>query len=295
MVGLPVVGFLRIARFFVPVAFVLSAFQIPAAEPLTFFTNVADRLLKSHLDLSVTRIPIYPTNAYSVEANRLLQVAANLYDATQTNWYPSVFRPIIGADPLVPGGLAVTNFVYDPDETTIGDWLNTHSLFDVPLVIGAKKGIPNFNEYVMQTTALCARKLELRRPTTNSPPTETNQMYVLGISNEFAVEAWNSYTQACCIEDVTIRVGTVIGVTLTNDQGLYHETNWAYGSVTNIASNQWSSFEPRALRGGFQVPLHTNIVTLTNSAYRMVPPHIAPIFFGFERGFGYPIPEWTLH
>ena len=259
-----------------------------------FFTNVADRLLKSHLGLSVLRIPVWPTNGFNLEAHRLLQVAANLYDANQTNRYPSVFRPVIGADPLVPGGYAVTNFACDSDVNTLSSWLTFHTQFGVPIIIGAKKGIPNFNEYVMQTTVLAARKLELRRPNTNSPPTETNQMYVLGISNMFGVEAWNSYTQACCPEEVTIMVSAVTGLTLTNDAGLYYETNWAVSAITNIPAGQWSAFEPRNLSGGFQVPLHTNIVLLTNSVYRADPPSFQQLgWSNFERGRGFPLPQWT--
>ena len=45
-----------------------------------------------------------------------------------------------------------------------------------PMVLGAKKGLPNFNEFVFQTAVQVTRKLELVRPSTDSPPNQTNQM-----------------------------------------------------------------------------------------------------------------------
>ena len=80
-----------------------------------FFTNAADRLLASHTNfivnvngfvtnLSTGFIPIYPTNYYTPAVHRMLQLAANIYDATTNKSleigsdfdYPSVFRPIFG-------------------------------------------------------------------------------------------------------------------------------------------------------------------------------------------------------
>ena len=63
------------------------------ACPLNFFTNVASRLLSSQINLDLTHIQIYPTNQYTPAVNRLLQVTVNIYDATTTNYYPSVFSP----------------------------------------------------------------------------------------------------------------------------------------------------------------------------------------------------------
>ncbi len=46
-------------------------------------------------NVNLGQIEIYPTNQYTPAVQRLLQVAANVYDATTTNQYPSVFRPCI--------------------------------------------------------------------------------------------------------------------------------------------------------------------------------------------------------
>ena len=51
-------------------------------SPIGFFTNVANRLLQSQLGLSLNHIQVFPTNQYTPAVHRLLQVTANLYDAT---------------------------------------------------------------------------------------------------------------------------------------------------------------------------------------------------------------------
>ena len=66
--------------------------------PVDFFTNVASRLLSKELNVNLAQIEIYPTNQYTPAVHRLLQVSANIYDATTTNLYPTVFRPLFGTD-----------------------------------------------------------------------------------------------------------------------------------------------------------------------------------------------------
>lgn len=274
-----------------------------ADDPVTFFTNVADRLLRTQLDLSVHRIPVYPTNEYSVEVHRLLQVAANLYDASHSDPFPSVFRPVSGADPLNPGGIAITNFVYDVDAGTVRDWLATNYHYGIPMVIGAKKGIPNFNEYVVQTTALAARKLEVTRATPTSTVYQTNQMWVLGISNFFGLEAWNSYTNALSanfpgVSNVTLEAGVVVDITITNNDNppLFYSNQIVFGIISNIVASEWSGYRPYDPISGFLVPIYTNMALFTNVAYRTLPsPHFEVIGNGnFDVGAGFPLPEWIL-
>src|ERR1017187_1052710 len=71
---------------------------LDTGNPFGFFTNVASRLLTSQLNINLTQIQIYPTNQYTPAVHRLLQVAANVYDATSTNFYPSFFRPLFSRD-----------------------------------------------------------------------------------------------------------------------------------------------------------------------------------------------------
>ncbi len=103
-----------------------SATNFVAWQPLAFFTNAADRMLKTYTTFwkttylpnnvgvltnglnanfvatfnvtnafGVTGIPVWVSNrfVYTPAVQRVLQLAANIYDATTTNYYPSVFRP----------------------------------------------------------------------------------------------------------------------------------------------------------------------------------------------------------
>jgi hypothetical protein len=51
------------------------------STPVSFFTNVASRLLASELKVNLSRIQVYPTNQYTPSVHRLLQVTANILDA----------------------------------------------------------------------------------------------------------------------------------------------------------------------------------------------------------------------
>ena len=262
--------------------------------PLAFFTNAAARLLSTQPELGlgytnfgVTSIPIYPVNYYTPAVHRWLQLAANMYDATTNRlqlstvnpYLPSVFRPIFCRTNNV---VVISGYI---EETNIAflnySWLDLSDpiqraqipnnsrnvtnklIYGVPLVIGAKKGFPNFNEYSMQTAVQVARKLELRKKSAASYPVQTNQLYVMGISNAFGLEAWNSYTNAyprrlqvnAWVQFTTALTnrltGKVVGSPLTLNLG----TNFF------VPKNTWVGKQ-------FQLPLNTNIVILTNMAYR---------------------------
>lgn len=89
-----------------------KAFAIPpvsTADPNVFFNTVAARLLSSELNMDLSAIPIYPTNQYTPAVHRLLQVTANIYDCTTTNYYPSVFRPLFWKTNELIGGVYQTN------------------------------------------------------------------------------------------------------------------------------------------------------------------------------------------
>src|SRR6185436_20487323 len=92
--------------------------KLDTSDPLGFFTNLASRLLQSELNLSLTRIQVYPTNQYTPAVHRLLQVAANIYEATTNRfndaypYFPSVFRPVFtneGGSVYIAGYVDETN------------------------------------------------------------------------------------------------------------------------------------------------------------------------------------------
>src|SRR5262249_37644168 len=133
--------------------------------------------------------------------------------------------------------------------------------FGFPLVVGAKRGFPNFNEFAMQTRVLVSRLLEFRRAAgdTIGPVIETNQMYVIGISNVAGIESWNSYSNPYPRNLQLIVVADLTAV-LTNEVGAILLTNRVFSfNVTNIGSNTWlgwtNAYQPPS---GFLVPLTTN-------------------------------------
>src|SRR5579862_546662 len=159
---------------------IVSATNFFAWRPVDFFTNAADMLLTNsgiNLSLSSSNLQVYPTNFYTPSVHRLLQLAANIYDASTnrvfpgaTNNFPSVFRPlfqstagklgdevyIVGykevkdtAVPLARPGMLDVNV--RADRAALGP-NRLNMVYGIPLIIGAKKGFPNFNEFSMATS-----------------------------------------------------------------------------------------------------------------------------------------------
>jgi len=230
---------------------------------LQFFTNAADRLLRAYTTqwrngnptnfattfywatnfnfvnadqwtnypaFGVGHIPVLVSNqfVYSSAVNRLLQLAANMYDATTNNFgvngnnynYPSVFRPTFwvayeyGYTNVYINGyqqvvlVSGTNDVQLnwPQEVTslqfgasTNNYPNGVNVYGVPWIIGAKKGFPNFNKFGLQNVVQITRKLQVWRstiPTTTSTVFATNQLYVFSVSNSIGIECWNSYSNS---------------------------------------------------------------------------------------------------
>src|SRR5437867_1170664 len=187
-------------------------------SPTAIFTNLAERLLQSQLGVSLTGIEIYPRNDYLPSVHRLLQVAANLYDASTNSarsagqlGFPSVFRPLFAGS---GSNVFICGYTNDNDAAAARTWF-ADSPPGIPLVIGAKKGLPNFNEFVFQTAVQFIRKLEIARPATNLPPNQTNQLLLLSISNLFGVETWNSYSRPFS-NDFEVFVTNILSLTLSN-------------------------------------------------------------------------------
>jgi hypothetical protein len=236
--------------------------------PLQFFTIAADKMLREYsqawiaespsnyvltygmttnistsatptnipVPFGITSIPVLVSNqfVYTPAVQRVLQLAANIYDATTNNTavqganFPSVFRPIfLVTNDTVSGYTNIYINGYEQVVSVVGtndaqlnrpvditDLLNHNAPLDfgpgvwanvnvygVPWIVGAKKGFPNFNEFSMESMVGMTRRLEVTRPAINasSPPVDytgftTNQMYTMCISNQLGVECWNSYT-----------------------------------------------------------------------------------------------------
>ena len=277
--------------------------QLNPAYPLNFFTNVASRLLSSQLNVKLDYIQIYPTNQYTPAVHRLLQVTANILDATTTNYYPSVFRPLFWKTNEEFNGVWHTNiyivgyqYVQEPltngspifttptevTDTRVPFGLSgiTNNIYGIPWVIGVKKGLPNFNAFELDNCFFIERRLQFNR--NNATPSSgtfpygrvytTNQMYIIGISNAFAIDDWNSYAEDYT-NPVTIVAQDSLSVTLTNDAGVSIGNFFA----TNIAL---AAFQPWP-SGAFAMPFGTNVTVMQNLSFPFVPPSANNLYLYF--------------
>ena len=274
-------------------------------NPTRFFTNVASRLLRSELDVDFARIQIHPTNEYTPAVHRLLQVTANLYDAstnrtdTDYPYLPTVFRPLfaVEVEPGVSTNVYITGYeevtngndVYtapirdlaDPDD--LANLAATNNVWGVPLIVGVKKGFPNFNEYAFENSLTLARRLEFRHKDLslnpddlNNPIAYTNQMYTMAVSNRFAVEAWNSWSNTYPRSlrlIVTNEMSWVLYTSNLNNRIVLASNRFARVSVTNMVPGTWGGFYSiggtvpiEVATGSFQIPLQDNSSRIMTNA-----------------------------
>jgi hypothetical protein len=263
-----------------------AAQTISLNDPIGFFTNVASRLLQSELGVDLNRIQIYPTNQYTPSVHRLLQVTANLYDVatnrpvTDYPFVPSVFRPLFTND---GGAIYICGYAEETGTNLLNAAMRdvadpadraalqaTDMVYGVPAIVGAKKGWPNFNEFGLQNDAIVSRTLVFHRV---GSTLITNQVYTIGISNAFGVEAWNSYSaifarplQMFVKIDVIMSVTNQVGIP-TGPDGQPLSNIFSASIVTNITPTNWAGFTSPSSAVSFIVPLFTNYLFLTNSSY----------------------------
>ena len=190
----------------------LAAPTFDTTNPLSFFTNVASRLVSAQLGLNLTKLPVYPTNLYTPSVQRLLQVTANIYDATTTNFYPTVFRPLFSSDAtgtniFITGyqqvvsvsGLSDPQLAQPADVAYLpliaGSYTNLAiNVYGIPWILGAKSGLPAFNQLSLLNQVQVSRKLSFARPNASAPLSQyqTNECYLISISNNIGVTFWNS-------------------------------------------------------------------------------------------------------
>lgn len=311
-----------------------------------FFTNAADRLLKRYTqewrntDLAwyaatfatngpfgLSAIPVKAGSnfVYSASVHRLLQLAANVWEATQdpTNrtdqgfQYPTVFKPVLrsrGNDVFItdyfevgrnaqayltvpldlrsPATIALIPPVGTPVDTN--NPANVPNAHGVPWIIGAKKGLPNFNEFAFQSVFQITRKLRITRNRVDADPStfRTNQMYLLSISNVLGAEVWNSYTRSNYTRPVEIRVTNYMNLALTNSDGL--QLQWPPGGTTTFPVWGVSNVAVWPAQA-FVVPLLTNINFPVPSMYRRASHTLTNrLELPFEPYEDFPFPQWGV-
>jgi hypothetical protein len=253
--------------------------QIATPDPVNFFTNLSSRLLQKELGLPLTQIQIHPTNQYTPAVHRLLQVTANLWESTtdEPEGLPTVFCPrfhvtngivFLSSYALVTNdaalaGLPLVDLTAAANAAELIPASGDALVFGVPLVIGARKGLPNFNEFSLESIFQLTRKLQLRRSVTWGPITETNQFFVMSLTTPFGVEFWNSYSNDFT-RAVDIFVTNRMSVRITNDLGVDFTQHFQKGAA--MSTNNWPRFRANST-SSFLVPLRTNLPAIPAVGY----------------------------
>lgn len=305
--GLSVTNFIR----WTDTNAVIAALGVRASE--LFFTNAADRLLRSYTEdwvsadyanftnnfltdraFGVTNIPVFVSGrmVYSPAVHRVLQVAANLWDAQlnkqdpNPNYgpLPTVFAPrfaVSNNDVYISHYVEVartndlisaTPFIWDLTATNTGKYVQPNDLiFGVPLVVGARKGLPNFNEHAMETVFTLTRKVQLVKsaPGGQEKINQTNQFFTLDAFIASGTEFWNSYASNYT-RPVDIIVNNRMSMLLTNDLGVQiPKTVVTTGSmhIPLPGISAWYGWQEGVYRTNFLVPLRTNVVFMPVSCY----------------------------
>ncbi|MGH7233887.1 MAG: hypothetical protein ACREF7_00370, partial [Candidatus Saccharimonadales bacterium] len=191
------------------------------------------------------------------------------------------------------------------------------NVFGVPMIIGAEPGLPNFNQFAMQSMFQITRKLQLTRNTTNDPPStyKLNQLFAFGsatssgLADQLEVECWNSHSTypSNYTRSTDIYVNDFLTMNLTNDEGFNITSSFELSSSTNITL--WPGYNPKSPSTSFVIPLNSTAALVpTNGIYRFnsdaygVGPHIdtdsnAAVTFESNvviNGDQYPQPHWLL-
>lgn len=233
-----------------------------------FFATVADKLLRSTFNFGVTNIPVQSNGVfvYTPAMQRLLQVAANVLDASNTNFYPTVFRPIFyrdgQGDVFIAGfqqvssvtGISDLQLAQPVDVSNLPAGRSTNNVYGVPWIIGAKKGFPNFEQFTVRNDVQLTRKLQVTRDSVvwynaaTAAHFHTNVMYVLGISNHMGFAFWNSYSSNYVSPtgaNISIAVYDNVEMWLTNANMTirFAATNFAYtpATFTNWPGSDWDN------------------------------------------------------
>ncbi|MCU0771749.1 MAG: hypothetical protein MUE94_08290 [Verrucomicrobia bacterium] len=321
---------------------IVSATNFYAWRPVDFFIEAADNLLREYHgahfrtvfgnayvqdnNLAVN-IPVVTNGVfvYTPSINRLLQLAANLYDATTNRSgngainFPTVFRPIVGPAPNAnyPAGIYILGWEEMTEANAQAAWQRKpldmfnpseaglikpgENVYGVPWIIGAKQGLPNFNELAVDNLFEVTRKLEIRKPTLASQPNETNQMYLFSVNSAVGVEAWNSYrTNFPGTVDVYATNEIDVYIIASNSPSALPPVVQAYRSTFGSARTPtpWVGTGTGELpaKQSFLAAIATNFTIITNSIFRADNRFETRLSPGFDRTSAnrFPLPEMRL-
>jgi hypothetical protein len=284
--------------------FAFKGFSAPAFDtqnPVSFFTNVASRLVMDGLQLDLGRLQVYPTNQYTPAVQRLLQVTANIYQATTTNVFPVVFRPVFSSDEagttvyisgyqqvVSVSGIADAQLASPVEAASLVNSQTPFTnlavnVYGIPWIIAAKKGLPNFNQFYTRNTFQITRKLQVTRSTASigaiASGTGTNQMFIMSITNRLGFSFWNSYNEdyVPVSGNVTVHFGVLISMSMTNVLGGYPAFT---GSLYNNPAS-YISFSTNFVFSSWPGSAWTNSITSSPEYQTAVPQSFVSGFWDF--------------
>lgn len=273
-------------------------------RPFGTYYVIGDTLVRTNFSVTNIQVeainpptlPYVHQNEYTPTIHRILQVAANIYDnmsdkGTTYPHYPTVFVPLFAKTPT---NIVITGFTEATDDRllTARQWRDfsdalTNTAYVVGphtnlnfygqhLVIGAKKGHPNFNELGMQASIQISRKLSATRQSAGSTNiVSTNQMFLVSMQNRWGMETWNSYTNEYRRR---LRVGgdVVSRVVLRDGTNLFRQAVFDQTFTTSVLTNS-----PNPWTGAQQF-LATNLFVLFDNQT----PLLADRAYSTNRGEG---------
>ncbi len=205
---------------------------------------------------------------YSGRIHQILQQAANIYDAIRgvepgerPPYFPTIFRPKFrteGNDVFVVDYERLTGAPADVMFNAARPWRDLEMgerptgsddlVYNVPMIIGARQGFPNFNEMQSRTTLRAIRRLTVEKPANTSYPNTLGSMRVterlnFELENQFAVEAWHSYHSNRYQRPLSLYISNRVVVMLRSNNNvvstLITGTNYFPAPYPNIPSNTY--------------------------------------------------------
>jgi len=211
-----------------------------------------------------------------------------------------VYRPTFYLDPatgnvfingyqLVPSVNGITDPVF-AEPVDISAFINGNypdanniNIYGIPWIIGAKQGLPNFNELYVLNTVQVSRLLQVRRASLssfNSANYMTNEMFVICISNTVGMSMWNSYNSnytgldsnsaAGTPGDIEVYMHEIMRVALTNanNAGSTITNFYYYANLGSWPGSFWS------IPNAAAPPPYTGSFLYTNWSQAYLPPSI---------------------
>ncbi len=257
---------------------------VPEIFFLTVVTNLLARepslafMVTNRINGTLFSAPIftnrstYTTNTpfneplYTARLHQLMQITANIFDATITNkvgeafpYFPTVFRPFFTES---NGNVYITDYgvmnetadafrtnpQYRWVDLETGETLSTaqgslNLVYGIPLVIGARSGLPSFNELGVVSLAQATRKLTMSRSTPGTPAKKWDrleQRFHLQARTMLQVEARNSHTNRYPrpLQMITESRPYLELKERTNGLAIVR-TDWKTGSTNNFPLSFW--------------------------------------------------------